>query len=70
VTAAVGRAWWGGEQGLDQHPQLIRHQVVDEGCHDPASCQTNPKRSETTSYMLANLHANRTGAMPILYRLA
>ena len=43
VPAAVGWAWWGREQGRDQRPQLLRHEVVSKGRHVAGSCQTNPK---------------------------
>ena len=43
MPATIGRARWGREQGLDQRPELIRHEVISKGCHGPRSCQTNPK---------------------------
>jgi hypothetical protein len=33
----------GRQQGLDDRPQLVRHEVVSKGRHGPGSCQTNPK---------------------------
>src|SRR5829696_1090382 len=49
VPAAIGWARRGRQQGLDDRPQLVRHEVISKGCHGPGSCQTNPKGSETTS---------------------
>ena len=40
---AVRRARRGREQGLDQRPQLVRHELVSKGRHGTGSCQTNPK---------------------------
>jgi hypothetical protein len=43
VPAAVGRAWWRWQQRLYQRPQLVRHEVVNEGRHGAGSSQTDPK---------------------------
>jgi hypothetical protein len=43
MPAAVGRARRGREQGLDDRPQLVRHEVINKGRHGLGSCQTNPK---------------------------
>jgi hypothetical protein len=43
VSAAVGRARWGRQQGRDQRPQLVRYEVVNKGRHAAGSCQTDPK---------------------------
>jgi hypothetical protein len=43
VPAAVRWAWWGRQQGRDQRPQLVRHEVISQGCHGARSCQTVPK---------------------------
>jgi predicted acetyltransferase len=42
----VGRPRWGWEQGLDQHPQLVRHKLVSKGCHGARSSPTNPKERD------------------------
>jgi hypothetical protein len=43
MSATVGRARWGRQQGRHQRPQLVRYEVVSKGCHGCGSCQTNPK---------------------------
>jgi hypothetical protein len=43
VPATIGRPRRGREQGLNQRPELVRHEVVSKGRHGAGSCQTNPK---------------------------
>jgi hypothetical protein len=42
VPATVGWARWGREQGLDQCPQLVRHEVLNKSRHGAGSCQIHP----------------------------
>jgi hypothetical protein len=43
MSAAIRRAGRGWQQRFYQRPQLIRHQVFDEGRHSAGSCQTSSK---------------------------
>jgi hypothetical protein len=43
MPAAIRRAGWDRQQRFHQRPQLIRHEVINEGRHDARSCQTFPK---------------------------
>jgi hypothetical protein len=43
MSAAVGRARWGREQGRHQRPMLIRYEVIHKCRHGAGSCQTTPK---------------------------
>jgi hypothetical protein len=49
MLAAVGRTRWGRQQGLHQRPQLIRHEVINEGrhariMHRPAQWSETPSK--------------------------
>jgi hypothetical protein len=66
MPAAIQRAGWSRQQRLDDRPQSVRHEIVNQGHHDAESCQITPKELNDVSAYCLKFACNPSGSHGVL----